>query len=116
MQGPNAIASQRLWEGLSIPSRLPGQKRLGSRHATSLLFLLETVRREFQRATILRDGADDIFRCPCLNLRLDFEGDFDGRSHEPGEMGDHLVGDTACIAAYTSWIETHGAVKPFWSR
>ena len=28
--------------------------------------------------------------------------------------GNYLVGDTACITAYTSRIESHGAVKPLW--
>ena len=42
------------------------------------LFLLKTVCREFQCTAVLRNGAHDIFRCPRLNLRLDFERDFDG--------------------------------------
>jgi hypothetical protein len=45
-------------------------------------------------------------------MRLDFEGDFDGRSHQPGKMGDHLGGDPACIAPYTSRIEINATVKP----
>jgi hypothetical protein len=53
-----------------------GRKYQASRKA--LLFLLKTVRREFQRTAVLRDGAHDIFRCPRLNLRLNFERDFDG--------------------------------------
>jgi hypothetical protein len=39
------------------------------------LFLLKTVRREFQRAAILRDGAHDVFWRPRFNIRLDFEGE-----------------------------------------
>jgi hypothetical protein len=72
--------------------------------------------REFQCAAILGNGSDDIFRCPRLNLSLDFEGDFDGRSHQPGKMGDHLVGDPARIAPYTSRIKIDTTVKPLWLR
>src|SRR5271163_5339976 len=102
---PNGTNS--LFSKCAVPIGSTCLPRSSSACRKELLFLLEPVRREFQRAAILGDGADDIFRCPRLNLRLDFEGDFDGRSHEPSKMGDHLIGDTACIAAYTSRIETY---------
>src|SRR5947208_1859828 len=78
------------------------------------LFLFETVRREFQGSAIFGYRTDDVFRCSRRDLGLNFESDGHGRSHQPGEMCNYLVGDTTCIAAYTSRIETHGAVKPFW--
>src|ERR1700745_2126662 len=83
-------------------------------HGTCL-FRLETVRREFESATVLGDSAHDIFRHSRLNPCLDFEGDCDSRSYQTSEMGDDLVGDTACIAAHTSRIEVHAATKPLWS-
>jgi hypothetical protein len=73
------------------------------------LFLLKSVRREFERTAILRDRTHYIFRCPCRDLRLYFEGDPHRRSHQPGEMGDHLVGD-ARIPAHTGGIETNRAL------
>jgi hypothetical protein len=60
------------------PNNRPARRAWEEPPYNELLFLLETVRREFQSATILGDGAHDIFRCPRLNHRLDFERDFDG--------------------------------------
>ena len=49
---------------------------------------------------------------PASIVRFDFESDFHRRSHQPGEMRNHLVGDAPRIAPDTSGIETDAAVEP----
>ena len=68
------------------------------------LFLLETVRREFQRAAILCHRAHDVFGSSSLYRSFDLERDCHGRSDQPHQMRDHFVRDTPCIAADPSGI------------
>src|SRR6202043_45838 len=61
---------------------------------------------------ILGDRAHHVLGGPPLHLRLDFKSDFHRRSNQPGEMRDHLVGDTPRVAPDTRGIETNAAVEP----
>ena len=82
---------------------------LNKRDPRSLL--LESVACEFQRATVLGYGTDNLIRSSAGECCLNLECDRNLRTHLSGQMCDHLVRDAARVAADARGIELDRAVE-----
>src|SRR5262245_54338366 len=75
------------------------------------LLALEPVAREFERAAVLRDRADDILRDTSGALCLDLQRHAYRGPDESDEVRDDLISDPARIAPDTFLIERDCGVK-----
>ena len=76
-----------------------------------VLLFFESLVGEVERAAVLGDGAHDLIGSAVRDLGFYLQRDGDVGTDEPGEMGDHFVGDLAGVAADAGGVERYGTVK-----
>src|SRR5665811_87713 len=75
------------------------------------LLLLEPLVGELERPTVLCDGPHHVIGDSGGDLRFYLKGDRDLCPNQAGEMRDHLLGDSARVAAHSTLVEHDRAVK-----
>ena len=111
IQSQSRTASRKAWRSAGIGDREGTSKFLWISSRLSPLLALEPVARELERAAVLCDRTDDMFRDPSGDLCVDLQRHPHRGPDEPDEMRNDLVGDLAGVTPGTRRIEGDRAVK-----